>query len=151
MLALVAGACTPAAAQPASSTQTPAASGSAESSPAELTRSSEGGGVQVAVTWNRTQATDTLVFEVGLNTHSGSLDGYDLSELATLRNSRGQVVRPTKWESAPGGHHRAGTLVFPARDEAGQSLTGAGVSYVELVLRDVAGVKERVLRWELTG
>ena len=61
------------------------------------------------------------------------------------------MVRPTKWESAPGGHHRAGRLVLLARDEAGQSLTGAGVSCVELVVRDVAGVKERVLGWELTG
>lgn len=114
-------------------------------------RTSEGGSVSIQVSWeNAGRAVGALSFSVVMDTHSGNLDGYDLGRLAVLRNDRGQEVTAELWDSAPGGHHRTGTLLFPDMDSAGNPVVGPEVAAVELLIRDVAGVKERVLRWEIS-
>lgn len=51
-------------------------------------------------------------FEISLDTHSGSLSD-DLARTATLLDASGKPHAPLGWEgSAPGGHHRKGTLQF---------------------------------------
>jgi len=119
-------------------------------SPANRVQKNEAGSVTIEVTWETEQASsDSFRFAVSIDTHSVNLDQYDLSKLAILRNDKGQQVAPTAWNAPPGGgHHRSGTIVFPAAG-GGKSLVGADTKYVELVIRDVAGVKERVLRWNL--
>lgn len=77
-----------------------------------------------------------------MDTHSGSLDGLDLSA-ATLRNDRGQQLVGASWSAPAGGHHRSGALTFTG--DAAPIAKGA--QWVELVLPDVGGVPERVLRW----
>lgn len=79
-------------------------------------------------------------FNVALNTHSVNLD-YNLTEVAVLRCERGQEYKPVSWEgSPPGGHHRQGVLRFASLDHPS--------SFLELVIQDVAGVSERIFRWE---
>lgn len=108
-----------------------------------LSRSNKDGSVTVAARLWVEQS--TLAFDVSMDAHSGDLSVYDIKELATLRDSGGSEYRPASWDSAPGGHHRNGKLTFgPFAPEVASETT-----YVELVVRDVAGVKERVLRWEL--
>ncbi len=109
-----------------------------------LVQSSSGGAVTIDVEWQG-EENNSLVFAVALNTHSVDLDQYDLGELAVLRDNGGQEYHPTSWESAPGGHHRRGVLNFPLPESLSQGKT----EYVEIVIRDVAGIKERVLKWEL--
>jgi hypothetical protein len=112
-------------------------------------RTSEGGRVTIQVSWENGGATGApLAFSVVMDTHSVDLDGYDLGRLAVLRNDRGQEVKPQRWDAPPGGHHRSGTLLFPERDSAGNPMVGPEVKAMELLIRDVAGVEERVLRWE---
>ena len=107
-------------------------------------QSSTGGEITIDVEW--VSADDApLVFEVSMNTHSVDLDQYDFSVLAVLRDDAGNEYRPLSWDSAPGGHHRQGTLTFPVPD----SLTQGEARYIEMVIRDIAEVKERVLMWEL--
>ncbi|HBY97624.1 MAG TPA: hypothetical protein DEP84_27390 [Chloroflexi bacterium] len=108
-------------------------------------QTSEGGQVSVAVTWSG-PATG-LVFDVAMNTHSVNLDGYNLKQLAVLRTDQGQEVRPSGWETSGGGHHRAGTLIFPDEGRDGRPVLGAEVHAVTLVIRDVAGVPERSFQW----
>lgn len=84
----------------------------------------------------------TTTAPVAMNTHSVELD-YDLARLAVLRTDRGDEVIPLRWDGARGGHHVNGTLYFPAMDLK-------GVQWVELVIREVAGVPERTFRWELS-
>ncbi|MCL4464569.1 MAG: hypothetical protein M1401_01560 [Chloroflexi bacterium] len=96
------------------------------------TRSHSGGAVDLAATVRTTDTDGTLKFDIGLNTHSVGLDGYNLSQLAMLRNGRGQEVKPTLWEAPAGGHHRSSTLVFPSQDVSGRALVEPGVAYVEL-------------------
>jgi hypothetical protein len=90
-----------------------------------------------------------IVFIITLDTHSGDLSGYDFVKYAILRNDRGQRVAPQQWvATADGAHHRAGALAFPKTDQAGRAID-AEAKTLELVLRGLGGVAERVLRWSL--
>ena len=109
-----------------------------------LVQTSNGGGVTVAVEWQGIKD-GQLIFSVTLDTHSGSVDQYDLAKLAVLRDSAGTEYRATKWDSSPGGHHRKGTLTFPA-----SAIDTARTKSVVMVIRDTAGVKERDLRWQFS-
>ena len=109
-----------------------------------LVQTSSGGGVTIDVEW-RGLKDGSLVFGVTMDTHSGSLDQYNLRDLAILRDSSGKEYRPNNWNAPPGGHHRKGVLIFPVAD----SLNLGTTKYVELILRDTAGVKERDLKWQL--
>jgi hypothetical protein len=110
----------------------------------DATRVNEGGQVTIKATWNRASATP--IFDVVMDTHAVDLDGYDLGQLAVLRVN-GREIQPVSWEAPKGGHHRQGTLSFPATASDGTPLIGADTSAVELIIRDVAGVPERVFQW----
>lgn len=83
-----------------------------------------------ATSWN---------FEVELNTHAAALD-QDMTRAGVLIDSVGGEQLPLAWDGdAPGGHHRKGVLRFqplPDRPE-----------FIELRLRDIGGIGERVFRW----
>lgn len=114
-----------------------------------LTRNNDAGQVVIEATWQREPAPDKgLVFKIVMDTHSVDLDSFDLSQLASLRNDKGQPIKPTSWDAPKGGHHRSGALTFPLEDSNGTSIL-KDARYIELVIRDVAGVAERVLRWEV--
>ena len=104
----------------------------------------DGGNVTVEVKWEGV-AESSLVFSVAMNTHSVDLDPYDLAALAVLRDDTGNEYYPVSWSAAAGGHHRRGTLAFPLPDSVSQG----SARYIEMVIRDVAGIEERVLKWEL--
>lgn len=114
--------------------------------PSEGTQTSQGGQVTVSVTW--TGSPDELAFAVVMDTHAVDLDGYDLLQLAVLRTTAGVEVQPTVWDAPPGGHHREGTLSFPTTSADGNPVIEADTRTFELAIRDVAGVPERVFRWE---
>jgi hypothetical protein len=83
-----------------------------------------------------------------MNTHAVDLDDYDLKQLAVLRIDGGQEIRPISWEAPKGGHHRSGTLTFPATDADGRPLIASSTRTIELVIRNVADVPERVFSWQ---
>ena len=90
-----------------------------------------------------------IVFVVSLDTHAGNLSGFDFVKNTLLRNDRGQQLAPVRWvATADGSHHRAGALVFPKADSAGRALVPQAKS-LELVVRNLGGAVERVLRWTL--
>jgi hypothetical protein len=101
----------------------------------------------VAVTWDKAQSTP--VFRVDMNTHSIDLDSVDLSQVAVLRTNTGIEAFPTGWDAPMGGHHRSGTLTFPAIAPGGAPVLGEDTRSVELVIRGVAGVPERRFDWTL--
>ena len=106
------------------------------------TQSNSEKAVTVEVTpLNLANGNATLDFEVTFNTHSVALD-FDPAASSVLRDSTGREYLALAWEGdPPGGHHRQGTLRFTAPNQ----LTG----FVEVVVQDVAGVPERVFRWNL--
>ncbi len=129
----------------------------------QLTRSDSGeGGVTVSATY----VTDSIlaaapsmptpqynpdteiVFLIAMNTHSGDLLGYDLTELTILTDDAGNELKPIgDWEVVSnGGHHRSGYLRF-SRDDDIELSNRAGS--LELTVKDIAEIPERRLTWKL--
>ena len=111
---------------------------------ADRTRVSEGGEVTVTATWQ--EPAEKPNFMVVMDTHAVDLDGYDLVQLAALRVDNGPELAPVRWDAPAGGHHREGTLVFPP-EYAGKATIDAQSRTVELIIRGVAGVPERIFSW----
>ena len=109
--------------------------------PPHKTQTNSGGGVTVKVTLLDTKSSGDLRFEVALDTHSVNLDGYDLKTVSVLRDGSGNAYAPATVEYKGSGHHRQATLVF--------AKIANSTKRVELVIKNVAGVKERVFRWDL--
>ncbi len=105
------------------------------------TRTDSGGGVTIKVTYLDSKITDDLRFQVVLDTHSVNLDGYDLKSITVLRDDTGKNYLPTGIEDKGSGHHRETTVSFARIVNR--------TKRVELVIKDVAGVKERIFRWDL--
>ncbi|MBI2050972.1 MAG: hypothetical protein HYT31_04160 [Parcubacteria group bacterium] len=83
----------------------------------------------------------TWKFDVVFDTHSGSLDDNILTA-ASLIDDKGNAYQPISWEGpGPGGHHREGVLVFSAVKPVS--------SFIELKIKNVGGVAERLFRWSL--
>ena len=111
--------------------------------PVFLTQSNNEKAVTVEVTpLNLPGGETSLDFEVVFDTHSVDL-GFDPAAISLLRDDAGREYPALAWEGmGPGGHHRSGLLRFKA--------PGQATSFIEVVIRDVAGAPERVFRWNLT-
>ena len=107
---------------------------------AGLTRTHSGGEVTVKVTYLNPQASDAPRFQVVLETHSVDLDSYDLKKLSSLRDGTGKSFEPGQVENKGSGHHRQVVLSFPRFSSQPKA--------VEVVIRNIGGVKERSFRWE---
>jgi hypothetical protein len=106
---------------------------------AKLSQQVAGGGVTVIATLLKEQA-DATAIKLVLDTHSVNLDGYKLDAIAALRDDAGKTYPVVAVEQASGGgHHRQAVLQF--------GKVSAEAKTIELVVRDVAGVEERIFRW----
>jgi hypothetical protein len=112
--------------------------GAAESN---TTQTVSGGGVAAKVTYLNPKSNDDPRFQVVLDTHSVALDGYDLKAISLLRDDTGKTYLPNAVENKGSGHHREVILTFPKVSLEAKRL--------EIVIKDVAGVKERTFRWNL--
>lgn len=111
-----------------------ATTGSGTSEP--VSREDSQGGVTVKVTL--LEKTPALRFKIVLDTHSVDLDPYKFDEIAVLR-SQGKEL-PASIQTIEGsGHHRSAVLQFEH----------AGTGKVELVIKNVSGVKERSFTFSL--
>lgn len=82
-------------------------------------------------------------FEVRMNTHSVDLEAYDMEKLCFLRIDGGQETEALGWlNSGGGGHHISGILKF-ARPIPSDTKS------LQLIIRQVGGVPERVFEWKL--
>lgn len=151
--ALVLAACSPRAATPDGSPESPSQPVStipagidpfASGSPLARVDSQGAVVVEVAAPDLRAASGD-ISFEVSMNTHSVDLS-MDLAALSTLSTDLGMVVRASRWEATRGGHHVNGQLIFPATKDGVSILDGA--SRVTLSIENVdAGL--RIFEWDL--
>ena len=87
---------------------------------------------------------DYTVFLVYLNTHQDRLPKAAIERLAILKDKDSRTYEPTDWKvSYESGdlHHMEGVLRFKKVKN--------GKGFMELVLRDLPGQKERLFRWDL--
>ncbi|HAL15186.1 MAG TPA: hypothetical protein DCP32_00085 [Anaerolineaceae bacterium] len=111
-----------------------------------LEREDAQGNVVVIVTpLNLDLPSDTLDFDIALDTHSVDLK-MDLTALAELTTDTGLSVKAVKWDAPMGGHHVAGTLSFPAIIDGAPLLEG--VTTLTLTLLNV-DVPERTFTWQI--
>lgn len=100
-----------------------------------------GNGVRVTVKPTALVPDQQAMFDLSFNTHSVELN-QDLVAVAELNDDQGRRLRPLRWDGLPpGGHHRKGTLIFPALP--------ASVKSVTLTIRNVADVPERTFTWQV--
>lgn len=105
------------------------------------TQESEGGNVTVTVKPKTLKVGENPSFELEFETHSVDLS-FDIVEQSYLVDDNGKRIEGAVWDgSPPGGHHRSGTLSF------NNSLIQT--NYVELIIKNIAGISERKFRWEL--
>ena len=107
-----------------------------------LTRTSEAGDVTVDVTYLN-PGEESPAFNIKLDTHSSDLDQYKLEAIVSLRDEKGKEYANPVVESPSGsGHHRSGVVRFKGVDIS-------GATAIELVIKDMAGSKERVFRFDI--
>jgi hypothetical protein len=104
----------------------------------DATQTVSGGGVTAKVTYLNPKSNDDPRFQVVLDTHSVNLDSYDLKAITVLRDDTGKSYVPTGVENKGTGHHRETTVSFPKISNEAKRL--------EILIKDVAGVKERTFR-----
>ena len=107
----------------------------------QVARTQAGGGVTVTATYLNPRSNEEAKFDIAMNTHSVDLDGYDLKTLSLLRDDAGKEHKPLRVENGGGGHHRRVTLVFPKPSPKAK--------HIELVIKDIAGVKARSFSWDV--
>ncbi|MCC7165616.1 MAG: hypothetical protein IT331_24175 [Anaerolineae bacterium] len=101
----------------------------------------EDGSVTVKVIPVQTNMNAPLEFEIVMDTHSVDL-ANDMLKTVVLRDDAGKEYMPLKWAGpGAGGHHRQGTIQFGQLKQTTKTLT--------LLVKNVAGVPERVFEWEL--
>jgi len=98
-------------------------------------------GVRIVATPVELKAGSEARFEVRMNTHSVELD-QDLAVISSLRDNKGNTFQATGWDgSPPGGHHRSGTLSFPALAPDTETVT--------LIIKGVGKDSERIFSWQV--
>ncbi len=106
------------------------------------TMESEAAGVTVKITFINPEAPKSPSFTVSLDTHSVDLEQYKFDEIILLRDDSGKEHHADPVSSSGSGHHREATVEFKDMDIS-------SAKYVELVIEDVAGVAERVFRFDV--
>lgn len=148
VLAIILAACASASPTPVPQTaNAPATDNGATNARSDLARTDAQGSVEFVVTpLNLTSPSETLEFEVVMDTHSVELS-WDLAAQSTLVTDTGLEVTGLSWPRGSG-HHVEGKLTFPAKTTDGKLLL-EGAEILTLTIRD-AGVTERVFEWELS-
>lgn len=90
-----------------------------------------------------------ISIQVKLDTSSDGLEEYDFVGMARLRSEGLQFPTPLLRKDETRGHHRIGILTFQNQDQDGEPIATQGTKYIELHIRDVAGVPDRVFHWDL--
>ena len=114
--------------------------------PSSDTRIDQQGGIVIEITpLNLNTSTDTLEFDVVMNTHSIDLS-TDLVTLSTLSTDTGVTVQAILWDAPRGGHHVSGKLRFPVIKDGTSILVDAGKLTLTIVNLDAPS---RAFEWEL--
>ncbi len=106
-----------------------------DNSPADLLepRENSDAGVKITAAY-LPDITDATAFDIKVTAHMDYNDDFKTNSY--LRDSSGKTYQALSYEGE-GGHHASGILRFPKIES----------KRFELVIKDVAGVNERVFKW----
>ncbi len=92
-----------------------------------------------------------LIFRVVVDSPDlAKMSAWDLKGMIYLREESGKEYATPQWRPIAEGARKVGMAAFPNRDGRDNPVPGPGSRYLELVIRDLAGARERVLRWDLS-
>jgi hypothetical protein len=92
---------------------------------------------------------DQLAFKVQMDTHSVNLDHYRIDVLTILRDDKGNEYEALGWVSPRGrGHHRSGVVKFSNKNTFGRPIIDPQTKYIEVIIKGVNGIPQRVFKWE---
>lgn len=115
-------------------------------------RTDSQGGMIVEIQFRELTEKGELAFTVRMNDHVAGTNEYALDNSATLANDQGIQVQASRWQSITFSPQRvSGTLYFPAKDDSGKPLLGHGVHNMTLTIKGLAGIRERVFRWNVAS
>ena len=106
-----------------------------------LVQEAEATGVTVKAVYKNPGA-EGPVFLISLDTHTADLEGYRFEDIVVLRDDAGNEYRPDTVSEEGSGHHREALLEF-------KSAMPASTKTLDLVVNGVAGVDERVFKFDL--
>lgn len=99
------------------------------------------------------EVSNHLVFLINLTVHQGRLEPYQMDKLVYFRDETGKEHPAlAEWNvltETSDNHHRQGVVRFPRIDATGKPLLPEAARKFQLVIRNIANVKERVLEWQL--
>ena len=84
---------------------------------------------------------DKLVFNIKFDTHTVNLDAFKFNEGIVLKDDKGNIYKPASVKETGSGHHREADVKFKNPGK---------VKSIELIVKDLAGVKETVFKWEFS-
>lgn len=115
-----------------------------DGSSGKLTQQVAGNGVTVTATLLKDRPESTVIM-LALDTYFVNLIRYDFEELAILRDDSGKTYPLTAVEQASPRklRYRQAVLRF--------GKVNPDAKTIELIVKDVAGVKERTFRWSTTN
>ncbi len=90
-----------------------------------------------------------LIFRVAVEAPGLKMSVWDLKGMLYLREEGGKEYGTPVWVPTTGSGTLNGVATFARVDSRGRPVPRAGARYIELVIRDLMGVKERALRWQL--
>ncbi|HBO84721.1 MAG TPA: hypothetical protein DD641_07080 [Deltaproteobacteria bacterium] len=74
-----------------------------------------------------------------LDTHTVNLDAFKFKEGVILKDDKGNTYKSSSVKESGSGHHRQTEIRFKNPGK---------VKFVELVVKDIDGVKETVFKWQ---
>lgn len=105
------------------------------------TQENKEGNVTVSVSPELLEVGQPVRFKIVFDTHSVDLT-FDVNKVIILQDDAGNVYTNPSWEGSPAeGHHRTGSITFSQPLRA--------TTNVELIIKEVAGIKVRKMRWKL--
>jgi len=107
-----------------------------------FTQEIRSGGVTARVTYKNPVEKKPPVFKVALDSHDINFDIYEFNKIILLRDDAGRKYSPEIISTSGSGQHREATVEFKGADIS-------SARFMELVVKDVAGVPERVFRFDV--
>ena len=106
-----------------------------------VNRVDEQGEVKVEIQPGKIEPKAQSQFKVSFNTHTVEFNS-DLIKQALLYDDQSHYYKPISWTGGESSrHHREGILTFGSLDTSPK--------FVELKIKNVGGIPERVFRWDL--